>query len=724
MASWSALLNWRFARASVLAWLAVVFLIPGYGAVVVGLSWIPRVLAVVTIVALACLIVRALRWKWAEAIELVVGAYAICLVFAAPTLRWGIVPGRATLEALGSDLAAAGRLLASEAAPVAAVPGISLALAGLCALAIIGMDVFVHRWRSPGAVGLVLAVLFVLPTAVAEVEPRQLVFIPAAACWLLMLRGERRVSASRPWVSWVPVTLIAGAALVFAATTPISPASLRDLNHDWGAGTPDPFAAGVDPNIELGRNLRRNVPRTTMTYTTTLSEPPYLKIATLREFTGDTWRPVERDSSEPSPSDRAVADRHIAATTERTSISIKKLRSHRLPVPYPATNITGLEGSWRWQRAGLTLHSDKSTTAGQQYRVNSSEVKPTLAQLRNGDLKRGGIVWDQLRAETRLPSDTPSVIGRTAERVTAGAGSNYDRAVALQDWLRSSGEFAYSEVAPVAEGYDGTGVDVISQFLDEKRGYCVHFASTMAVMARELGIPARLAVGFAPGNVVRTNDRGAAVYEVTTDNMHAWPELYFGGVGWVRFDPTPTVGSPTRVTREVEPGEIDDESGTAPDAPEATTGAERAGEANAVPDGQNPASGVHWRWPLLALAVIVLVAPATISVLRRRLRLRTGQPEALWQELINTARDAGHRASSGLTPRQFAASLGGLPEPEQRTLDELVAAVEAERYGPDGFPHRLDRHAAATMLESVRRTASRPVRWRGRLLPPSVFVSS
>src|SRR5699024_7484515 len=73
---------------------------------------------------------------------------------------------------------------------------------------------------------------------------------------------------------------------------------------------------------------------------------------------------------------------------------------------------------------------------------------------------------------------------------------------------------------------------------------------------------------------------------------------------------------------------------------------------------------------------------------------------------------------------QFATSLGGLPEPEQRTLDELVAAVETERYGPDGFPDRLDRHAAAAMLESVRRTASRPVRWRGRLLPPPVFISS
>src|SRR5699024_9034687 len=140
------------------------------------------------------------------------------------------------------------------------------------------------------------------------------------------------------------------------------------------------------------------------------------------------------------------------------------------------------------------------------------QIKPTLTQLRGGDVEHGGIVWNQLRAETRLPSDTPAIIGRTAARVTAGADSSYDRAVALQDWLRSSGEFSYSEVAPVADGYDGTGIDVISQFLDQRRGYCVHFASTMAVMARELGIPARLAVGFAPGTVVRTDDQGTAVY--------------------------------------------------------------------------------------------------------------------------------------------------------------------------------------------------------------------
>src|SRR5699024_8995980 len=134
------------------------------------------------------------------------------------------------------------------------------------------------------------------------------------------------------------------------------------------------------------------------------------------------------------------ADRHIAATSERTSITIEKLRSRRLPVPYPATNVSGLEGSWRWQRAGLTLSSDKSTTSGQHYRVNSSQIKPTLTQLRGGDVERGGIVWNQLRAETRLPNNTPAIIGRTAARVTAGADSSYDRAVALQDWLRSSGE--------------------------------------------------------------------------------------------------------------------------------------------------------------------------------------------------------------------------------------------------------------------------------------------
>ena len=83
-----------------------------------------------------------------------------------------------------------------------------------------------------------------------------------------------------------------------------------------------------------------------------------------------------------------------------------------------------------------------------------------------------------------------------------------------------------------------TGTDIISDFLlKDKAGYCIHFATAMAILARIEGIPSRIAVGFTGG----TQDGDG--YKVTTDNMHAWPELYFEGLGWMPFEPTKSIGS-------------------------------------------------------------------------------------------------------------------------------------------------------------------------------------
>ena len=81
---------------------------------------------------------------------------------------------------------------------------------------------------------------------------------------------------------------------------------------------------------------------------------------------------------------------------------------------------------------------------------------------------------------------------------------------------------------------DSTGVESVAAFLQQRAGYCVHFASTMAVLARDLGIPARVAVGFTAGEEQKDGS-----HVVKTHDAHAWPELYFGGVGWVAFEPTP-----------------------------------------------------------------------------------------------------------------------------------------------------------------------------------------
>ena len=118
--------------------------------------------------------------------------------------------------------------------------------------------------------------------------------------------------------------------------------------------------------------------------------------------------------------------------------------------------------------------------------------------------------------------------------------------MAIQTYLRAPG-FVYSEQAPVDGGYDQSGFDVVAAFLEEKSGYCIHYAATMAIMARIAGIPSRMAVGYAPGRPTGTvieDGPGADLkeFEVDSRDAHAWPELFFSGVGWVSFEPTPSRG--------------------------------------------------------------------------------------------------------------------------------------------------------------------------------------
>ena len=110
--------------------------------------------------------------------------------------------------------------------------------------------------------------------------------------------------------------------------------------------------------------------------------------------------------------------------------------------------------------------------------------------------------------------------------------------MALQTYFRATTNFTYdTRVAPSRSD------DAVWDFLQSKQGYCVQFATSMAMMARTLGIPARVGVGFLPGE----SDRNGS-YVVTGHESHAWPELFFEGYGWVRFEPTPAVqtGAPPR----------------------------------------------------------------------------------------------------------------------------------------------------------------------------------
>ncbi len=122
------------------------------------------------------------------------------------------------------------------------------------------------------------------------------------------------------------------------------------------------------------------------------------------------------------------------------------------------------------------------------------------------------------------------MIRQQAEKITKGDTNDFDKAVALQNWFRTGGGFTYS-----LDQRGGSGMDMLAHFVtDDRVGYCEQFASAMAAMGRSLGIPSRVVVGFLDGSPLPD---GRILY--TSDERHAWPEMYFSGVGWVRFEPTP-----------------------------------------------------------------------------------------------------------------------------------------------------------------------------------------
>ncbi|WP_276281864.1 transglutaminaseTgpA domain-containing protein [Halorussus caseinilyticus] len=132
------------------------------------------------------------------------------------------------------------------------------------------------------------------------------------------------------------------------------------------------------------------------------------------------------------------------------------------------------------------------------------------------------------RRYTALPEETRQRLGPFTDRLTSDADSPYESARRIESWLESNKTYSLNVSQPADE-------DVASQFVFEmESGYCEYFATSMVAMLRSQGVPARYVVGYSTGQSV-----GANTYRVRAMNAHAWVEVYFPDVGWVRFDPTP-----------------------------------------------------------------------------------------------------------------------------------------------------------------------------------------
>jgi transglutaminase-like putative cysteine protease len=243
----------------------------------------------------------------------------------------------------------------------------------------------------------------------------------------------------------------------------------------------------------------------------------------------------------------------------------------------------------RLDRQGLTLnlpadigdeiiswYAYPALFAGETYEVDAILSNPNTRQLREAGTDYPAWVTGKY---LQLPENISSQIQELALEITAKSETPYDKAVAITNYLRENIEYAEAVPDPPRDR------DPLEWVLFEyKQAYCVYYASSEILMLRSLGIPARMTVGFAQG------ERDGDTYIVRKLNAHAWPEVYFPGIGWVEFEPT---GIQPVLSRPLPPGDEENDGSTPPrrslsDAEsdlENLRGLEE-GEGGIAPDGQ------------------------------------------------------------------------------------------------------------------------------------------
>jgi transglutaminase-like putative cysteine protease len=749
------------ARVALAAFAATMLTALTLAPLVQGFSWLVATLLVVSLTAGVGASTRQVTGQpmvvaVAEVAMLVITLTAL---FARDTALWGVLPGPAAADSLRALIADGLDVTRRDSPPVEATRGLLLVISG--GVGIIGLlvDLVAVTLRRPAAAGLPLLAVYCVPAAVLPGGLPWTYFLLCGAGYLVLVGADAgdRVqswgqvlsgSAANPMASlggpFSGARRVAVTCLVVAAAAPALVPGLGDqlLSQGNGSGRGKggrTTISVVNPILNLRSDLGSPSNTVVIRYTSDVTNPQPLRIVTDDQFTGAVWQPTTGalarsqtvQAGLPSPPGLS----HTVATTEHsTRISIDALAQTYLPLPYPTKRVD-IQGTWLWEPRTLNVVGEGTTTQNLSYTATYLLVTPSPAQLSAAAQP----TVDVVARYTALPKGLPTSIARLA-RTVAGLGTEYDQAVRLQSWFRNGGGFAYSERAP-GNGRADSGQDAVAAFLQDRTGYCVHFASAMAVMARTLGIPARVAVGFLPGT-----PEEPGTYVIALRDAHAWPELYFEGIGWVRFEPTPATrsGPPpvwTMPQSDTEPPPSASAS--------AGTGPSTGLTARARPDLPEAAAGtggtgsgplqrlrsIPWRLlGVMALALLGLAAPRLATELarwRRWRRAATGvqRAEAAWEELRLRLQDLGIGWAASWTPRALQLRLvreRGLSPAQEAAMARLVTDLERARYAPPGAQVRPADELRAdvrTVVAGVAASVATGVRRRALLMPASGLAS-
>lgn len=645
-----------------------------------GANWVGPVTVTVLCVAGAAWVVER-RWRqpaWVAIAGICATTLAVSWTVFPSSTTWGI-PTSATLRALRSAFESIGPGIAGSVPPVHVTPGFALLAAGGAGLLTVAAVMLAsQRYVSVLALFPSLA-MFIAAIPAARGGGRFYVVSSycVAACgylyadsvlsrpttWFGGVRRGRRASRESAAV----ITTLASV-IIAASVTAMLPGVDGSGILGW-AGATGGSSQRIVPNPLVSLQTRLLDESNTPVFEVRASVGSYWQLTTLDHFDGSTW---SSEGSYAGFTSRlpGVSNLPSGVQVEKATFTIQNLDSVWLPDQFNPVSVQGAKGV-SYDPGSDSLLVAGSTSNGMSYTVTSYRY---LSDLSAADLASAAPAQSPA-VDTFLPSSVPQSVKLLAQRITANATSQYAKALAIQEYLTSP-IFRYTLQPPT----DGSGTTALTTFLfDTRAGYCQQFAAAFAVLAREVGIPTRLGVGFATGSAI------AGGYQVLDSDAHTWPEVYFGAkYGWLPFEPTPGFSVPGAngydpVASEASQPTSQSPTTAAPASPSLTVpaGHENAatgqggapGSAASAPTSTSRSKGSASAWWLALIAVGgVVVAWLVLAGAARAARRRT-------RRLL--ASRAGPRSVALTAWQEAEEELAwiGVTRYESETVSELVAKL-------------------------------------------------
>lgn len=430
----------------------------------------------------------------------------------------------------------------------------------------------------------------------------------------------------------------------------------------------------LSPLVGMSEHLRNE--ETQIMFRASANEMQYWRVAVLDDFDGDSWSVSSNSKQEPETIPAGVQTRTLNAT-----ITLDNLAAKFLPTFYSTKSVSDDDIDFLESGVLFTSNSDL-----RNYTI-SAQAPP--ADLNTEQIQASSEeAPSSVDISTLLPVDFDKNIIELSQSIVSNKSSIYEQTIALRDFFLD-GSFTYDLNVDYS-----SSTNAMQAFLHSRRGFCEQFATTYAAMARSVGIPARVIVGFSPGEVDANG-----TFTVTNKNAHSWVEVYLSNFGWLTIDPTPA-------------GPLPGQSPTNVGQPVATTTTTTTQAPSSIPNSQasspntqsrNPSTGESKQESQLPLAIGSLIVLIAIGIVIFEINRRKKITANSQSYIVATFKEIGEKVLDvPPTPDLTITELANRVPDEYQVIKEFLALLTLASYAPDGNVLIDQVRIAATKARAVK----------------------